>query len=73
MTDRLNPNRIEFTKVDLAVIDFRPGDIAVLMWPRRLDADDMRYVLDLWRKQFPGIKCLVLDDGARLGVIRAVA
>lgn len=62
--------KIELTKADLAVIDFRPGDTAVLMFPNAVTPDKAQWIAKLWESMRPDIKCIVLADGARLGVIR---
>lgn len=65
-------SKIEFTKAELAVIDFRPGDTAVLMFPGHVAPEKARWIAEVWKSINPDIKCIVLQDGARLGVVRAV-
>jgi tRNA G37 N-methylase Trm5 len=62
--------KIEWTTAELATIEFRPGDTAVLMFPQRLSMDQVQHISEHWTRTHPGIKCVVLDSGARLGVIR---
>jgi hypothetical protein len=63
---------IELTTAELATIEFRPGDTAVLMFPGKLSMEMIQRIRETFESIRPGIKCLVLDDGARLGVIREV-
>lgn len=64
--------KVQFTEAELATIEFRPGDTAVLMFAHRMTMDESRQIVELWKSVRPDIRCIVLEDGARLGVIRAV-
>ncbi len=59
---------------DLARLDLRPGDRAVLMVPQRLTPERIENLRKVWENLWVGTpappRCIVLDDGVRLGVIR---
>jgi hypothetical protein len=63
---------ITLTTGELATVEFRPGDTAVLMFPNAITVERAEAIHEIWRRFRPDIKCIVLHDGARLGVIRAV-
>lgn len=55
---------------ELARLDLREGDTAVLMVQSRLSPAAYSRLREQWEQLFPGVRVLVLEDGARLGVIR---
>lgn len=67
----MSDEQIEFLRGELATIEFRPGDTAVLMFPAKLSHEQLRLIDHQWREIRPDIKCIILDAGARLGVIRS--
>lgn len=54
---------------ELARVELKPGDIVVLMTQMRLSDDRMKGIAVRWNEMFPDIKCIVLHEGMRLGVL----
>lgn len=50
-------------------IEARPGDRFVLLLPDKITKDLRQQIARVWDEFMPGCRLLVLDGGAKLGVI----
>lgn len=66
-----NEAKIDWVK-ELAKVELKPGDIVVLMTERKLSFDQAANIRRKWNEGFHDIRCVVLDDGMRLGVLSPV-
>lgn len=54
---------------ELTKLEWKPGDVAVLMVPQHLPRAGVEELMHRWTQAMPGIKCIVLMDGIKLGVL----
>lgn len=52
------------------VLSLKPGDVLVLRYDRELSEDEAHQAAEILRREFPGHRGLVLDDGAEIVVVR---
>lgn len=68
---------VDFGKVlwlgEMAKIEFAPGDTFVLFYPRMLSREAADRLKRMWQENFPGHKCVVLEEGMRLGILAPAA
>lgn len=50
-------------------LTLRPGDVAVIEFPRHLSPAQAERIRSVWREKFPGTEALVLDGGAKLTIV----
>lgn len=59
---------------DIAKIEVKDGDVFVLMHPARMSEEDAAFIRQTWQAIFgQQVTLLILDAGARLGVLSPVA
>lgn len=51
------------------VVVLHPGDVAVLQFERVMSAADADAVRQLWQREAPGTRLVILAAGARLGAV----
>ena len=62
--------QIRLFEGELATLQLSPGDILVLMMPRRMHDDELEHVRRVFAEKLPGHPCVILEDGATLGVLK---
>lgn len=54
---------------EMTRVEFRAGDKFVLMFPHRIPRSTYEQIHSVWEQFSGGSRLLILEDGARLGVI----
>ena len=63
--------RIEIGEAhEVSVLRVRPGDVVVLRFTEYLSVEFREHIRAQWGKHASGTKCVVLDGGATLDVLR---
>lgn len=63
------PPDVEVSEVK--VVQLQPGDILVLRVPRELSMESTECITEILERHLPaGVKCMVLDAGADVSVVR---
>lgn len=57
--------------VEVERLALRPGDILVLKCPQHLTIEEFEEISARFKEMFPDTKCMVLDGGADIAVLRA--
>ena len=60
----------EYPALDLTVLTLQPGDIILLRSPHRVSQFMCETLTARCKKEFPGHKVLVLEDGLELSILR---
>lgn len=58
----------EITRAE--VLTIQPGDRLVLTYPHRVTPEMMGTLREFMERAFPGVPCVVLEEGATLQVVR---
>jgi hypothetical protein len=52
------------------ILNLQPGDICVLSHPKALSEQNVNNIIETWTYRFPELKCIVLQEGMSLEVMR---
>jgi hypothetical protein len=55
--------------VDVRRVDLRDGDIFIIRCTTDVSTDRMSGILDVWNKQFPGVKALIVDQYLDVSIV----
>jgi hypothetical protein len=61
--------RTKVNRFEIAKLDLHDGDIVVLRTDMMLTQEQLQYLRDRYRAEFPGIKVVVLSAGLEIGVL----
>jgi hypothetical protein len=67
----LNDAKIELVQGEIAAVSLNPGDRLVIMCQGHLSREQIERLGAEMKRWAPNVPCAVLEDGLRLGVIRA--